>query len=95
MRLALRAEISAPADAAVHLPFAGQIFVDKGFRVLPTSFRNVDAVNRFIDQSLAVPSDKVLGHLCTVWHPLAQGKYGKLKQLKAASKKINAARAGR
>jgi hypothetical protein len=68
------------------------IFVGKGFRVLPTSFRNVDALNRFIDQSLAVPSDKVLGHLCTVWHPLAKGQYGKLKQLKAASKKIAKAR---
>ncbi|HMA53062.1 MAG TPA: family 20 glycosylhydrolase [Acidobacteriota bacterium] len=70
-----------------------KIFVDKGFRVLPTSFRNVKALNRFIDQSLAVPSDKVLGHLCTVWHPLAKGQYGKLKQLKAASKKIKRASA--
>lgn len=69
-----------------------QIFADKGFRVLPTSFRNVEAVNRFIDQSLAVPSDKVLGHLCTVWHPLKKGQYGKLRQLRAAAKKIRAAR---
>jgi hypothetical protein len=71
-----------------------RIFVDKGFRVLPTSFRDVKAVNRFIDQSLAVPSDKVLGHLCTVWHPLAKGQYAKLPQLKAASKKIKKASAG-
>ena len=69
-----------------------KIFVDKGFRVLPTSFRNVEAVNRLIDQSLAVPSDKVLGHLCTVWHPLKPGQYAKLKQLTAASKKIKNAR---
>jgi Glycosyl hydrolase family 20, catalytic domain len=69
-----------------------RIFVDKGFRVLPTSFRNVMAQARFIDQSLAVPSDKVLGHLCTVWHPLKKGHYGRLKQLKAASKKIEKAR---
>ena len=69
-----------------------KIFVDKGFRVLPTSFRNVEAVNRLIDQSLAVPSDKVLGHLCTVWHPLKPGQYAKLKQLTAASKKIKKAR---
>jgi hypothetical protein len=69
-----------------------QIFVDKGFRVLPTSFRNVKAVKSFIDQSLAVPSDKVLGHLCTVWHPLAKGQYARLPQLKAASKKIKKAR---
>ncbi|HSA95799.1 MAG TPA: family 20 glycosylhydrolase [Acidobacteriota bacterium] len=69
-----------------------KIFTDQGFRVLPTSFRNVEAVKRFIDQSLAVGSDKVLGHLCTVWHPLKKGQYAKLKQLKAASKKIAKAR---
>jgi hypothetical protein len=69
-----------------------KIFTDKGFRVLPTSFRNVAALNRFIDQSLALGSDKVLGHLCTVWHPLGKGQYARLKQLKAASKKIAKAR---
>jgi len=71
-----------------------RIFVDKGFRVLPTSFRNIKAVKSYIDQSLAVPSDKVLGHLCTVWHPLGQGQYAKLRQLKAAAKKIKKASAG-
>lgn len=71
-----------------------KIFTDKGFRVLPTSFRNVKAVRSFIDQSLAVGSDKVLGHLCTVWHPLAKGRYAGLPQLKAASKKIRKASSG-
>jgi Glycosyl hydrolase family 20, catalytic domain len=69
-----------------------KIFTDRGFRVLPTSFRNVDALGRFIDQSLALGSDKVLGHLCTVWHPLKKGQYARLKQLKAASKRIARAR---
>jgi len=71
-----------------------RIFVDRGFRVLPTSFRNVKAVKSFIDQSLAVPSDKVLGHLCTIWHPLARGQYARLPQLKAAAKKIRKASSG-
>ena len=71
-----------------------QIFVDKGFRVLPTSFRDVKAVKSFIDQSLAVPSDKVLGHLCTLWHPLTPGTAARLPQLKAASKKIRKASSG-
>lgn len=70
-----------------------RIFVDKGFRVLPTSFRDVKAVNMFIDQSLSVPSDKVLGHLCTIWRGLQPGEAGKLPQLKAAAKKIRKARA--
>jgi hypothetical protein len=69
-----------------------KIFTDKGFRVLPTSFRNIEALNRFIDQSLALGSDKVLGHLCTVWHPLRKGQYGKLKQIKAAAKRMARAR---
>jgi hypothetical protein len=81
------------ASAKSNFPSA-KIFADKGFRVLPTSYRNVKAQGRFIDQSLAVPSDKVLGHLCTVWHPLAKGQYAKLPQLKAASKKIRKASAG-
>lgn len=68
-----------------------KIFADKGFRILPTSFRNVKALNRFLDQSLAEGGDKVLGHLCTVWHPLGRGQYAKLPQLKAAAKKVRKA----
>jgi len=71
-----------------------RFFVDKGFRVLPTSFRDVNVVKSFIDQSLAVSTDKVLGHLCTLWHPLTPGTAARLPQLKAASKKIKRASAG-
>ena len=70
-----------------------RIFTDKGFRVLPTSFRDVKVVRSFIDQSLAVPSDKVLGHLCTLWHPLTPGTASRLRQLKAAAKRIKRASA--
>ncbi|HPW18610.1 MAG TPA: family 20 glycosylhydrolase [Candidatus Aminicenantes bacterium] len=69
-----------------------KIFADKGFRVLPTSFRDADALGRLIDQSLALGSDKVLGHLCTAWRPLRKGDSARLRQLKAASKKIRKAR---
>ena len=85
-------ELKYPRQSAAKADFPStRIFVDKGFRVLPTSFRSVKAVNRYIDESLAIPSDKVLGHLCTVWHPLGKGQYAKLPQLKAASKKIRKA----
>ena len=70
-----------------------RFFADKGFRVLPTSFRDVQAVKTLIDQSLAVPSGKVLGHLCTIWRGLKPGEAARLPQLKAAAKKIR--RAGR
>lgn len=67
------------------------LFLDKGFRVLPTSFRDVKAVKMFIDQSLAFPSDRMLGHLCTIWHGLEPGQAARLPQLKVAAKKIKKA----
>ena len=68
-----------------------RIFIDKGFRVLPTSFRDVKVVKMFIDQSLAIPSDRMLGHLCTIWRGLEPGEAARLPQLKVASKKIRKA----
>jgi len=65
-----------------------RFFVDKGFRVLPTSFKDVKAAEMFIDQSLAVPSDKMLGHLCTIWHAPEAGKTAKWPPLRAAAKKL-------
>lgn len=67
------------------------IFLDKGFRVLPTSFRDVKAVRLFIDQSLAFPSERMLGHLCTIWRGLKPGEASKLRQLKAAAKRLRRA----
>lgn len=81
-----------PLQAAKRAEFPSvRLFVDKGFRVLPTSFRDVQAVRMFIDQSLAVPSEKVLGHLCTIWRGLEPGEAARLPQLKAAAKRLKAA----
>lgn len=44
-----------------------QMFVDKGFRVLPTSWKDVDASRAFIEETLAAKSPLVLGHLFTTW----------------------------
>jgi hypothetical protein len=68
-----------------------RIFIDKGFRVLPTSLHDVKAVKMFIDQSLAVPSDRMLGHLCAIFHGLEPGEAARLPQLKSAAKKIRKA----
>jgi hypothetical protein len=65
-----------------------RFFIDKGFRVLPTSFRDVKVVKMFIDQTLAIPSDRMLGHLCTIWHGLEPGQAARLPQLRAAAKRI-------
>ena len=65
-----------------------KMFLDKGFRVLPTSFRDPKAVRSLIDVSLAAGSDRMLGHLCTIWRGLQPGQAGKLPQLKAAAKRL-------
>ncbi len=43
------------------------MFLNKGFRVLPTSWRNVDAVKELIQYSQKLENPKMLGHLFTTW----------------------------
>ncbi len=44
-----------------------RMFLDKGFRVLPASFKDVDASKALIEQSLALKNQRLLGHLFTIW----------------------------
>ena len=66
------------------------LFIEKGFQVLPTSFRNVAQVKAFIDYSLKFPTDRMLGHLCTIWGGAKTGKTRKFPPLLAASKRLHA-----
>jgi hypothetical protein len=43
------------------------LFIEKGFRVLPASYRKVEAVTALIRDSEKVQSPKMLGHLFTTW----------------------------
>lgn len=43
------------------------IFIEKGFRVLPASWRKVEAAEALIRFSYALNSPKMLGHLFTMW----------------------------
>jgi hypothetical protein len=43
------------------------LFLDKGFRVLPTSYKEVEASRRLIEQSQALKHPGILGHLFTSW----------------------------
>lgn len=43
------------------------MFLEKGFRVLPTSWKKVDAVQALIRYSLDQKNDRMLGHLFTNW----------------------------
>ncbi len=44
-----------------------QMFIDKGFRVLPTSWRNIEASNAFFKEALRIENPKVVGILFTAW----------------------------
>jgi len=44
-----------------------QMFLDKGFRVLPTSWKDVEGSQALIEQTLALKAPRVLGHLFTTW----------------------------
>ncbi len=43
------------------------MFLDKGFRVLPTSWKDVEASRTLIEQSLGLKAPRMLGHLFTTW----------------------------
>jgi hypothetical protein len=43
------------------------MFLDKGFRVLPAGWKNVEATKALIAYSRAQASPKLLGHVFTTW----------------------------
>jgi len=65
-------------------------FLDKGFRVLPTSFRNVAQIKALIDYSLTFAPDRMLGHVCTIWRGAEAGKTHKFPALLIASQRLRA-----
>jgi hypothetical protein len=42
-------------------------FQEKGFRVLPASWRNVEAAEALVEYAHGNPTERMLGHLCTSW----------------------------
>ncbi|MFZ2052844.1 MAG: family 20 glycosylhydrolase [Candidatus Aminicenantales bacterium] len=64
------------------------LFLNKGFRVLPTSFRDAKQTKKLIDFSLAFPSERMLGHLCTIWNVPETGKTSRWPPLLAAAEKL-------
>ena len=44
-----------------------QIFIYKGFRVLPTSWKDVKAAEALINYSNEIQSSEMIGHLFTIW----------------------------
>jgi hypothetical protein len=49
-----------------------QMFLDKGFRVLPTSWKDVAAGRALIEQTVGLDAPGMLGHLFTTWSKQAK-----------------------
>ncbi|MCX6149920.1 MAG: family 20 glycosylhydrolase [Ignavibacteriales bacterium] len=64
-------------------------FLKKGFRVLPSSWKDVSASDALVDYSLKFNSPKMLGHLCTTWQRPVTGETSQFQPLKEAAKKLN------
>ena len=43
-------------------------FLDKGFRVLPASYNNLNAMESYIKYTHALDNENMLGHMFTTWH---------------------------
>ena len=49
-----------------------RMFLEKGFRVLPTSYKDVDASKALVGQSLALKNPRMLGHVFSSWSKQAK-----------------------
>jgi hypothetical protein len=63
-------------------------FLEKGFRVLPASFKDTKAVKMLIDDSFKYPSERMLGHMCTIWGGVEPDKIAKCDQFKTIAKEL-------
>jgi len=65
-----------------------KVFLDKGFRVLPMSFRDVRGAEALFNYSLKFDTDRMLGHLCTIWRGPTAGETSKFPALTAISERF-------
>lgn len=64
-------------------------FIEKGFRVLPASFKDEKAARDLINYSLKyIDSGKMIGHLYTTWETISNKKLAKWKPLKKTVNKL-------
>ncbi len=65
-------------------------FLQKGFRVLPASYKNLAALNALVSYSLDQKNDRLLGHLATTWKSPRAGFVLGLPQIRLAARRITA-----
>ena len=65
------------------------LFLEKGFRVLPTSWRDSEAAGALVDFSLKSKSDKrMLGHLCSLWRAPRDGESAENPAIRTATQRL-------
>jgi len=62
------------------------MFLKKGFRVWPASWKKQDAVKALVDYSKRFDNDRMLGHLNTTWGAVAMKDLASFEPLKYATK---------
>ena len=62
------------------------MFLEKGFRVWPASWKKPDAAKAFVDHSKQFKSERMLGHLNTTWGAVAIKDLASFEPLKYATK---------
>ncbi|UCF17117.1 MAG: family 20 glycosylhydrolase, partial [Phycisphaerales bacterium] len=68
------------------------MFLKKGFRVWPASWKKPDASRAFVDYSRKFGSERMLGHLNTTWGAVAIKDLASFEPLKYATKSFSEAR---
>jgi len=64
------------------------LFLEKGFRVLPSGWRNVESTERLINYAQQYRGARMLGHLCTVWGAAQPGALADFPPVRAALAKL-------
>lgn len=62
------------------------LFLEKGFRVLPGGWKNVEATEALIDCEQRHAGPRMLGHLCTVWGQAKPGTLAEFPAIRTAMK---------
>jgi len=64
------------------------IFLKKGFRVLPSSWKDVDAANALLEYSIKNKNKNMLGHLLTTWKKPIAGEFANHPTIKPVAERL-------
>ncbi|MBO3803635.1 MAG: hypothetical protein JTT11_07185, partial [Candidatus Brockarchaeota archaeon] len=63
-------------------------FLEKGFRVWPSGWKDVEAVKALIDFSRRYNVERMLGYLCTTWGAVKPGQLAQWPPVQVAMEKL-------